>query len=141
MNALQQVTVRPKEKSRRGMIFIVWSVVIALLLTSLAFTVSAQQTPAPAQLTLTVSSQGITPGTATVNAGVIRLTIENQKTLERVTLHISDQSGQLVREISVPDKSTQWNTELNLAVGQYVISDVSNSSASCRITVQTPPQR
>lgn len=152
MNAEQQAAARQqqrrqtkqKKQEKQWMrVSTSWSVMmvmIAALLVSLSLTTSAQQAPPPSLLTVTVSSQGITPGTATVNAGVLRLTIENQRALERMTLRISDQSGQLIREISLPDKTSEWKTEMNLAVGQYVITDVSNSSASCRITVQTPPQ-
>jgi flagellar hook assembly protein FlgD len=138
MNARQQGRAQ-REKNPVVKTFIVWSIVCLALCASLAFSASAQQRPSPSQITITVSSQGITPTTTTANAGPIRLTIENQKAMERVTLRISNQSGELIREISVPDKSSEWKTEVELPIGQYVISDVSNSSASCRITVQAPP--
>jgi flagellar hook assembly protein FlgD len=139
MNAHQEVRASQR-KARVLSNSLIWAVLIVGLAIFVTFAVNAQTTQ-PSQITITVSSQAITPTTATANAGIIRLIIENQKTQQRVTLRISDQAGSLVREISVPDKATEWKTEVELAVGQYTISDVNNADASCRITVQTQPAR
>lgn len=108
---------------------------VITLLIAVALTAGAQNTP-PSQLAITVSSQGLTPTTATVKAGTTLLTVTNQRTQERVTLRISNQSGELVREIALPDKATVWKTELDLSVGQYVITDTSNAAWSCQLTVE-----
>lgn len=110
-----------------------WRLLNIALLLFVALTASAQN---QSQLTITVSSTGISPSSATVKAGVTSLTVENQRVLDRVTLRVSNQSGELMREISLPDKASVWKTELDLSAGQYVISDTSNAAWSCRITVQ-----
>ena len=137
MNRCQPESAAPG-KARLLTSQLVWMALIAGMIVSTTFTLKAQTAP-PSPLTITVSSQGLTPGTATANAGIIRLTIENQRSAERVTLRLSNQAGELIREISLPDKATEWKTKVALVAGQYMISDVSNSSASCRITVQAPP--
>jgi predicted PurR-regulated permease PerM len=137
MNARQRVR-RSRQQKRVLSSIIILVLLITACAISLALIVNAQIAE-PSQVTITVNSQGITPSTATANAGVIRLTIENQKAQQRVTLRVNDQAGETLREISVPDKATEWKTEVELPVGQFTISDVNNSSASCRITVQTPP--
>lgn len=130
---------------------------IAALLSSLSFTARAHSTlpsllnagaaqpaanmqeRAPSQLTIQYTSQGIGPATATVVAGRVLLKVVNQRPLERVTLRLSRQNGEFVREIALPDKAAEWNTELELTVGQYVVTEASNSAGSCVITVQVPP--
>lgn len=102
------------------------------------FTTKAQST-LPSKLTITISSQGMTPASATVSAGIVHLKVENQTGQEQIKLRLSRQNGDLVRELVMPESAKEWHTELELKEGQYVIS-VSNSSLSCQITAQTPPQ-
>jgi hypothetical protein len=93
----------------------------------------------PSHLTIRFSNEGLTPASATVIAGKVLLKVENQRPLERLTLRINRQDGELIREISVPDKATEWSTELELGVGQYVVSETSRTAGSCVITAQAPP--
>lgn len=100
---------------------------------------SAQQS-ATAQLTVTLSSQGMTPASATVSTGIVHLTVQNQSGQDHLTLRVSRASGELVREISLPDKTSEVTTELELkTAGQYQLSESSNSSWRCSLTAQAPP--
>ena len=97
------------------------------------------QSSAPSQLTLTISSQGITPTSATVSVGIVHLIVQNQSNQEQLTLRVSRENGTLVREIVAPEKAQEWATELELSEpGQYVITVVGNTSGSCQITAQVP---
>ena len=109
---------------------------VIVLLTSWAFTVRAQTSIAPSQLTITISSQGITPASATVGVGIVHLTIKNQSNQEQLTLRVSRQNGTLVREIP-SGMAEEWATELELSEpGQYVMTVVGSTSGSCQITAQ-----
>lgn len=111
--------------------------VAALLVMSLVR--AGAQTAAPSQLTITISSQGMTPQSATVSTGIVHLKVLNQSGQDTLTLRVSRQSGELLREINVAEKGERA-IELELsAAGQYVISEASNSSWTCTITAQAPP--
>lgn len=141
-------------KSERSLRVALPAVLVTALLISLAFTASAHslwpdtsnfsteqtstgaQSAAPSHLTITISSQGITPASATVSAGIVHLTIKNQSSQEQLTLRISRDNGTLVREIS-SEMAEEWATELELSEpGQYVITVVGTTSGSCQLTAQ-----
>ncbi|HKC65850.1 MAG TPA: hypothetical protein VKB86_19560 [Pyrinomonadaceae bacterium] len=114
------------------------SMLAAMLLTALSFNAGAQ-TAAPSQLTITISSQGMTPSAATISTGIVHLKVQNQSSQDTLTLRVNRQGGELLREISVTEKGERA-IELELsAAGQYVISEASNSSWTCTITAQAPP--
>lgn len=158
MNALQRLS-QVNSKKRRACAHTLGHplALIAVLLLSVMFTARAQspltlglnsnatrqagsaQENTPSQLTIRFSNEGLSPASAAVTAGKIFLKVENQRPLERLTLRINRQGGELIREIALPDKATEWNTELELGVGQYVVSETSRTAGSCVITVQDPP--
>jgi hypothetical protein len=81
----------------------------------------------------------MTPANATVSAGIVHLLIENKTNLETLKVRVTREGGALVREINVSNKDEERATELELASGQYVISEASNTSWVCHITAQAPP--
>lgn len=97
------------------------------------------QTAPPSQLTVTINNQGMTQSSGTVAAGMVHLRVENPNGLEDLKLRVSRESGELVREISVADKAGELETELDLSAGQYVLSEESHTTWTCRITAQAPP--
>jgi hypothetical protein len=110
---------------------------IALLI-QLSLIVLAQSTPS-SQLTITVSSQGMTPATATVVAGIVHLLVKNTSSVETLRLRVVRENGELVKEMTAPNGSDEWAIELELSAGQYTISEASNTAWSCHLTVQAPP--
>lgn len=98
------------------------------------------QEAAPSQLTVTVSDQGVTPTSATVSAGIVHLIVKNQSGQEHLTLRLSRENGELIREVAVQEKTAEWVTELELsAPGKYVLTVVGATSWSCQITAQGRP--
>jgi hypothetical protein len=110
---------------------------VAALLAVWSLTAGAQS-GVSAQLTITISTQGMTPSSATVSAGIVHLKIQNQSNNDQLTLRVSRESGELVREVTVTAKGGEWATELELSAGQYVITEASNTSWTCHITAQAP---
>jgi hypothetical protein len=115
------------------------SALIATLLVSLSFKTVAQSSTPSSQLTITINNQGMTSASATVSAGIVHLLIENKSNLETLKVRVTREGGAVVREINVSNKQEERATELELAAGQYVISEASNTSWVCHITAQTPP--
>jgi hypothetical protein len=112
---------------------------IAALFVSVSLMAKAQGSTPPSQLTLTISSQGMTPATSTVSAGIVHVRVLNNSNLEILKLRLTRGSGELVREMTAPNKAEIWDLELELGAGQYVISEASNTSWVCHITAQAPP--
>jgi hypothetical protein len=158
MNTLQHLSQEKRKKRQAGAYALGQPVaLIAVLFLSVMLTAKAQspialvlnsnaaqqagnsQENTPSQLTIRFSNEGLSPASATVLAGKILLKVENQRPLERLTLRINRQGGELIREVALPDKATEWTTELELGVGQYVVSETSRTGGSCVLTVQAPP--
>lgn len=115
------------------------TVLMAALLCSVAL-IARAQTTAPTKLTITISSQGITPDSATVSSGIVHLFVENPSEIESLKLRVTRASGELVREVTLPVKAKEWATELELSAGQYTLSVADNATLSCQITVQASHQ-
>src|SRR5437588_12345817 len=122
MYTLENLSTRQITRSRlMGRITLLSMLVAALLLVTPVFKAEAQ-TAATSQLTITINSQGMTPASATVSTGIIHLKVKNQTDSDRLTLRVSRDSGELVREISVTEKDERA-IELELSTaGQYVIT-------------------
>ena len=157
MNTLQYLSQGSRKKRQAG-VSVHWqpAALMAVMLLSLTFTVRAQsplslifisktaqqagnaQESTPSNLTIRYTNEGLSPASATVIAGKVVLKVENQRPLERLTLRINRQGGELVREVALPDKATEWTTELELGAGQYVVTETSRTGVSCQITAQAP---
>jgi len=116
---------------------IITCAMLTALLVSLSVFIRAQSTTS--QLTITVSSQGMTPTNATVGTGIIHLLVKNNSNVEPLHLKVTRESGELVREMTAPNNSNEWAIELELSAGLYTISEASNTSWNCHVTVQAPP--
>jgi hypothetical protein len=138
MHTDQKSTMRAKIEGSLLWRTIALFALLAALLVSLSTTTGAQSNPS-SQLTITINSQGITPASATVSAGIVHLSIENKSNLETLKVRVTREGGALLREINVSSKDEERATELDLASGQYVISEASNTSWASRVTAQTPP--
>ncbi|HEX8845800.1 MAG TPA: hypothetical protein VF791_14200 [Pyrinomonadaceae bacterium] len=140
MHKLQHLITRTKA-GRSGLFgrALACATLVVALLVTLSLNADAQSA-APSQLTIVISGQGMTPASATVSTGIVHLALELQGSQEQLTLRVSRENGELVREITIAEKATEWATELELgAAGQYVLSVAGHTSWSCRITAQAPP--
>lgn len=90
-------------------------------------------------ITITVSSQGMTPSSATVSAGIVHLLVKNTSSVETLQLKVVRESGEVVKEMSAPNSSGEWAIELELSAGQYTISEATNRLWNCHLTAEAPP--
>lgn len=127
-----------REKITGGLLYrtIAMLTLIAALMVSLSFMSVAQSSTPSSQLTITINNQGITSASATVSAGIVHLLIENKSNIETLKVRVTREGGAVVREINMSNKEEARATEMELAAGQYVISEASNTSWVCRITAQ-----
>jgi hypothetical protein len=138
MNKEQNLRQRLKSNKRSKARSLVFSVLTVVLLIGLTLAVTAQSTPS-SQLTITISSQGMTPSSATVSSGITHLLVKNNSSVETLHLKVTREGGEVVKEMTAPNSSNEWAIELELSAGLYTISEVSNTSWNCHVTVQAPP--
>jgi hypothetical protein len=87
---------------------------------------------------MTIRDDGFDPSEITRVPGKFLLSVDdrrNDKT-QRLTLRLSREGGEHLRDIEVPEKATDWAEEVELQAGRYVLTEVSHSNWTCRITVQ-----
>ena len=63
------------------------------------------------------------------------LFVDNRSGLEEVTLRVDRVAGPRLHEVRVPREMLDWNEEINLTPGQYVLTEASHPDWVCRITV------
>jgi hypothetical protein len=68
-------------------------------------------------------------------SGQFLLAIENRSGIEDLDLKLSKQGGEVVREIHFSSRLLDWRGVVDLAPGQYVITEAKHSAWGCRITV------
>jgi hypothetical protein len=137
---------------------LVWTMV-ALVLTAMVVTVSAgtwlssrepmaESLPAPAspQSNPTAQQQergvirlltsGFSQTEVSGTSGQYRLVVTRSSQNEEVILQLKTDSGQLIREIEIPQEKLDWTTLIELEAGSYQLSVVNHLEWVCHITVQ-----
>lgn len=134
MSDLNQLTnnVQRRATPRRAVVAASAAIVMALLI-SLTGTITAR---AVGPLTITISNTGMTPTSATASGGIVHLKVVNSSSRETITLRINRENGQLVREVVLPEGTRELSTEVEIGAGQYSVTDASNTSWTCALTVQ-----
>ena len=134
MSELNNSTINSEQRGAGRRAAAVSAAIVMALLLSLSVTMKAH---AVGQITITMSEAGMTPTSATASGGIVHLKVVNSSTRDALTLRISrEQGGALVREIALPEGALELSTEVELGAGQYVISDASNTTLTCTLTVQ-----
>lgn len=133
MPELNQPTKRSERGAARWRAAIASAAILTALFISMPLTMKAG---AVGQVTIIVSDAGMTPASATVNGGIVHLKIENSSARNTLTLRISRESGSVVREIVLPDGIRELSTEVEIGAGQYVVTETSNTSWNCALTIQ-----
>lgn len=87
---------------------------------------------------ITIRDEGFDPAEVRRDAGKFLLTVDDRRssTAQRLTLRLSRGDGELVREIEVPEKATDWAEEIDLQTGEYAVSEVNHTTWVCRIIVR-----
>lgn len=84
---------------------------------------------------VTVTPTGFDPAEITRPAGRFILSVENRSGLEEVTLVLSDGAGQELLRERVPRDQIDWSGTLDLAAGDYLLSEEGHPGWACRLTL------
>lgn len=84
---------------------------------------------------ITVYPHGIEPAEITRGHRQFALILDNRSGLPEVDLRLDREQGSRVREVRVPHEQRNWSEILDLAPGQYVLSEANHPSWTCRITI------
>lgn len=131
-------------RQRRKVIFGI-ALCISLWLMSGVVLVLPHQSPALAAganlqaggtVNVVVSSTGCSLSSATQSAGQITLRVANQTGQPELTVQLYGGRGELIREVSIAQGTTEWSETFELAAGNYTLIAGRRQDWVCRITVQ-----
>lgn len=89
-------------------------------------------------LQLIIGDSGFEPTQVTRRPGKFLLTADDRRgdKSQRLTLRLSRESGELLREIEVSAQATDWAEELDLPAGRYALGEATHTEWSCRIILE-----
>lgn len=87
-------------------------------------------------VSITVHATGFSPSEVTRAAGSFNLSVTNQSGAGELLLRLTRDSGELVREFSVPQGAQQGNAELELSAGGYTLTEANHPAWLFHITAQ-----
>ena len=93
--------------------------------------------PAPQIQTalITIRPTGFDPSEIGVAEGHFRIAVDNKSGLDEVTLRLTREGGDRVREVRLPPGQLKWRETLMLPPGNYLLTEANHSDWRCRITV------
>lgn len=133
MSELNQLRKSTEHRGALRRVALMSAVLILALHISLPLTMKAH---AVGQLTITISNAGMTPTSATASGGIVHLKITNSSTRDTLTLRLNRENGALVREIMLPEGTRELSTEVEIGAGQYSLTETSNATWTCALTIQ-----
>jgi hypothetical protein len=129
-----QEALRRQQGSRgRGLILIVAAL---LLLSTLTIGARAWLRAPLETVSITVHATGFAPSEMTRAAGSFNLAVANQSGAGELSLRLTRDSGELVREFSVPQGAQQGSAELELSAGGYTLTEANHPAWLFHITAQ-----
>ena len=89
-------------------------------------------------LQLVIGDGGFEPAQVTRRPGKFLLTADDRRSdrSQRLTLRLSREGGEQLRDIEVPAGVTDWAEEIEVPVGRYVVGEVNHPTWSCLIVVE-----
>lgn len=86
-------------------------------------------------IVLTLRPQGFEPSAVTRPAGRMVLVINNRSGLRAVSLNLDQEAGARLRTVSMARARRLWGEAVELAPGNYVLTEASHPSWVCNLTV------
>jgi hypothetical protein len=84
---------------------------------------------------VTLGSTGFEPGALTRPQGRFYLEVDNRSELPEVEFKISTESGQQLFQAIVPHEQLDWQQELDLAPGRYLLTEANHPEWVCQINI------
>ncbi len=90
----------------------------------------------PDEVVLTLKPEGFIPAEVTRDPGRFQLSVDNRSGVEELTLHLKRSDGTQLREMRIAPGS-DWSELLDLAPGNYTLSEASHSNWVCVFIVRS----
>ena len=84
---------------------------------------------------ITIIPQGFMPAEITHPKGPFFLVVDNRSGLASISLRLSQETGQHLREVLAGPERLNWSEVVDLPPGRYVLSEASHSTWVCPITI------
>ena len=84
---------------------------------------------------LTLRPTGFDPAELTIPSGNFQLAVDNLTGLSSISLTLTEERKDKLKDIKIDSKNRDWREEINLKTGVYILSEASNPKWTCRITV------
>ena len=84
---------------------------------------------------VTIRPVGFDPPEIIRAGGRFTLLVDNRSGLEGVTLRLDQEGGPRLHDVEVPREKLDWVQGVDLAPGQYLLTEANNPSWVCRITI------
>lgn len=90
----------------------------------------------PDTVTITLRADGFDPASVSRSAGSFVLVINNQSGVSGLTLRLKNDVSESFEEYQVPSGTTTWSREMNLAAGEYTLTEADHPAWLFHITAQ-----
>lgn len=84
---------------------------------------------------ITLRPTGFDPAEITIPSGNFLLAIDNLSDVPNITLTLVEEKKNKLKDIKFESRNRDWREPINLKTGVYILSEISNPSWTCRITV------
>lgn len=84
---------------------------------------------------ITLRPTGFDPAELTIPSGTFLLAIDNLSDIPNITLTLVEDKKNKIKDIKFESRNRDWREPINLKTGVYILSEISNPSWTCRITV------
>jgi hypothetical protein len=84
---------------------------------------------------ITIRPTGFDPSEISLRAEPFRLAIDNKSGLDEVTLRLTREGGNQIREKRLPRGQLKWREKINLPPGVYLLTEATHPDWHCRITI------
>lgn len=84
---------------------------------------------------ITIRSTGFEPTTITRDKGKFLLVVHNRSGLREVVLRLDRETGGRLHDVRVPREKLDWNVQVDLHPGRYVLTEANHADWVCHITI------
>jgi hypothetical protein len=88
------------------------------------------------QVNTTLRADGFTPSEMTHTSGSFTLVVVNESGVQGLNFKMTTESGEVIREMSLPQGQGQWSGIIDLPSGGYYLTEVNHAAWLYHITAQ-----
>jgi len=90
----------------------------------------------PPMTLITIRPAGFDPAEVSQSSERFVLAVDNKTGLGALTLRITREGGELVREVRLSAEHPKWREKVSLSSGNYLLTEAGHADWHCRLTVK-----